>query len=62
MYEYYKEAAKWFEYYLNYNDVNISHAESAFISNGFHLEENLEKLKQSNREFEDQIKKMGYAI
>lgn len=36
-YKYELESKKWFDFYLNYNDDNIFHAENAFVSNGYHI-------------------------
>lgn len=52
MYDYEKEKETWFKNYLKY-DNNQEHAELAFISNGYNIE-NLkvaEQLHEDNEEF-----------
>lgn len=51
--EYEQVVAQWKNNYLNYNDDNLNHMESAFISNGFNINspETIERIKEANKEF-----------
>lgn len=51
--EYEQAVAQWKNNYLNYNDDNLNHMESAFISNGFNIDspETIERIKEANKEF-----------
>ena len=51
--EYEQVVAQWKNNYLNYNDDNLNHMESAFISNGFNINspETIERIKEANKAF-----------
>ena len=51
--EYEQVVAQWKTNYLNYNDDNLNHMESAFISNGFNINspETIERIKEANKTF-----------
>lgn len=51
--EYEQLVAQWKNNYLNYNDDNLNHMESAFISNGFNINnpETIARIKEANKEF-----------
>ena len=51
--EYEQAVAQWKNNYLNYNDDNPNHMESAFISNGFNINspETIARIKEANKEF-----------
>lgn len=53
MYDYEEEKKKWFDNYLNYNDDNIYHAENAFISNGYNIDnpDTAARIHADNEEF-----------
>lgn len=52
--EYEQVVAQWKNNYLNYNDDNLNHMESAFISNGFNINspETIERIKEANKTFQ----------
>ena len=51
--KYEQVVAQWKNNYLNYNDDNLNHMESAFISNGFNINspETIERIKEANKAF-----------
>lgn len=53
MFNYEHEKQRWFANYLEFNDANINHAEFAFISNGYHInnQNTAEKLHMENVKF-----------
>lgn len=56
---YEKEKALWFDFYLNFNDDNLSHAENSFISNGLHLDGAVENLHKENLYWIEKLCKYG---
>ena len=55
--EYEQLVKQWKRNYLDYNDDNLNHMESAFISNGFNINspETIANLKAANKEMEVRI-------
>ena len=56
---YEKEKGLWFDFYLNFNDDNLSHAEDSFISNGLHLDGVVENLHKENLYWIEKLCKYG---